>query len=261
VVGGMRIHCVQHVPYEGMGAIAEWVRERGHLATETAMFRALPIVRLPETRDFDFLVMVGGPMNVYQYDEYPWLSAERTLIRAAVDSGKAVLGICLGAQLIADVLGGPVTKGVNTEIGWYPVELTETGRAQPVFADFPPRFTALHWHGDTFAVPPGATHAASSAACANQAFALDGGRVVGLQFHLEETRDSLTELVENAGDELADGPAAERAHVDRAPTGPQPATARPWVASREELLAPDVPFAACRQLLFSLLDRMVATIR
>ncbi len=154
--------------------------------------------------------------------------------------GKAVLGICLGAQLIADVLGGPVTKNGQHEIGWYPVDLTEAGRAEPLFAGFPARFTALHWHGDTFAIPPGATHVAGSAACANQAFSLDGGRVAGLQFHLEETPVSLEVLVEHAAAEL------------------EAADTEPWVASKEELLAADAPYEQCRALLFKLLDRMAA---
>ncbi len=133
-------------------------------------------------------------MNVYEEAEYPWLAAEKAFIAAAIGAGKPVLGICLGAQLIAAVLGGTVSKGPQPEIGWYPVELTPAGRELPLFAGFPDRFTALHWHGDTFSIPPGATHVASSAACANQAFAYDGGRVVGLQFHLEETRESLAQL-------------------------------------------------------------------
>ena len=174
-------------------------------------------------------------MNVYQEAEYPWLAAEKAFIATAIGAGKAVLGICLGAQLIAAVLGGPVSKGAQPEIGWYPVELTPEGRGLPLFAAFPVRFTALHWHGDTFSIPPGATHVASSAACANQAFAYDGGRVVGLQFHLEETRESLAQLVDNAGGELVQDD---------------------WIATPEELLAPEAPFAPCRELLFSLLDAM-----
>ena len=113
-----------------------------------------------------------------------------------------MLGICLGAQLIADVLGGEVTRAPFEEIGWYPVELTEAGRRLEVFAHFPDRFTTLQWHGDTFSIPPGAVHAASSEAMPNQAFSYDGGRVIGLQFHLEETRETLGELVEVAGGSL-----------------------------------------------------------
>jgi GMP synthase (glutamine-hydrolysing) len=176
-------------------------------------------------------------MNIYEEADYPWLAAEKTFIASTVDAGKALLGICLGAQLLADVLGGPVTKGEHREIGWFPVELTEAGRALPVFAGFPNSFPVLHWHGDTFAIPPGAAHTASSAACVNQAFAFDGGRVAGLQFHLEETRESLTDLVENARHELVDGP---------------------WIATAAQLLAADAPFAQCHDLLFALLDEMMA---
>jgi GMP synthase-like glutamine amidotransferase len=196
-------------------------------------------IDLPAPGDLDLLVVMGGPMNVYQHADYPWLLAERALIGAAIDHGKAMLGICLGAQLIADVLGGPVTSGPHPEIGWYPVELSQAGRAHPAFSGFPPRYTALHWHGDMFGIPPGTIHVASSRACPNQAFATADGRVVGLQFHLEETPDSLAALVENAGGDLGARPQTES-----------------WVASRDELLAPDAPYGSCRELLFSLLDRM-----
>ncbi len=122
------------------------------------------------------------------------------------------------------------------------MELTEAGRRLEVFADFPDRFTTLQWHGDTFSIPPGATHAAFSEAVPNQAFAFDSGRVVGLQFHLEETRETLGELVQAAGGNLPARPDVARG---------------PWVSPREDLLAPDAPFDACRDMLFGLLDRMV----
>ena len=183
-------------------------------------------------------MVMGGPMNIYEYNKYPWLAAEKDFIRAATEAETAVLGICRGAQLLADALGGPVTRAPRREIGWWPVTLTDAGRTIPVFADFPDRFTALHWHGDTFAIPPGATHVASSEACPNQAFALDGGRVVGLQFHLEETRTALTTLAENAAEDLVVEPP------------------EPWVATRQAPLRADVPYEPCRGLLFSLLDRM-----
>lgn len=227
----MRVHYLQHVPFEGIGAIGEWAHARGHALTGTEVFRQ----DLPRPDDLDLLVVMGGPMNVYQEAEYPWLVAEKVFIAKAIDAGKAVLGICLGAQLLADVLGGSVSKGEQVEIGWYPVELTEAGRALPVFAGFPRLFTALHWHGDTFSIPPGVVRAASSEACADQAFAYGGGRVVGLQFHLEETRESLTQLVENARGDLVDGQ---------------------WIAEPEELLAGDAPFTECHGLLFDLLDCM-----
>jgi GMP synthase-like glutamine amidotransferase len=198
--------------------------------------------RPPELDDLDLLVIMGGPMNVYEEEQYPWLAAEKNLIRACVAAGKAVLGICLGAQLIADALGGKVARAPFEEIGWHPVELTEAGRREGVVAGFPSRFTALHWHGDMFSVPDGATLLASSAGCPNQAFSFGDGRVVGLQFHLEETRESLTELVTAAGQDLPK--AVDTAH-------------RPWVSPAADLLSPDAPFEHCRDLLFGLLDRMV----
>ncbi len=152
-----------------------------------------------------------------------------------------------------------MTRSPYEEIGWYPVELTTAGREQTAFSGFPERFTALHWHGDMFAIPAGAVHVASSGACPNQAFSLDGGRVVGLQFHLEETRESLGELVAAAGHDLpgaAAGPdppgaagAAEAA--DGAPTR------GPWVSGAEAMLSAEAPFTTCQELLFGLLDRMV----
>jgi GMP synthase-like glutamine amidotransferase len=230
----MRVHYLQHVSYEGIGAIAEWTHARGHALSSTELFRE-GAPRPDQIDRLDMLVVMGGPMNIYEEAKYPWLAGEKAFVAKAIDADKPVLGICLGAQLLADVLGGNVSKGTQPEIGWYPVELTPAGHAHPLFAGFPTRFTALHWHGDTFSIPPGATHAASSAACANQAFAYHGSRVVGLQFHLEETRGSLTELIGGAGDELVEGD---------------------WITAADELLALEAPFAHCRELLFGLLDSM-----
>ncbi len=236
----MKVHYLQHVAYEGIGSIQEWAEARGHPLAGTLMFAEQADAQagaagLPHPDDVDMLVVMGGPMNVYETEKHPWLLAEKDFIRACVAGGRAVFGICLGAQLIADVLGGEVTRAPHQEIGWYPVDLTDEGRRLEALAHFPDRFTALHWHGDTFSIPGGAVHAASSAACANQAFAFDGARVVGLQFHLEETPESLAELVQAVGQHLPDGP---------------------WTSSRAGLLLPDAPFAECKRLLFGLLDRM-----
>src|SRR5690606_28697951 len=141
---------------------------------------------LPTCTDFDALIVMGGPMNVDEHARHPWLAGEKALIRAAINAGRPVLGICLGAQLIAASLGAPVTRNAETEIGWFDVELEPAGRASPLFAGFPPRFAAFHWHGDTFAIPAGAQRLMRSEACSHQGFAL-GARVVGLQFHLEVT--------------------------------------------------------------------------
>jgi GMP synthase-like glutamine amidotransferase len=217
---------------------------------------------LPDPSELDMLVIMGGPMNIYEYDVHPWLGPEKKFIRACIDRGKAVLGICLGGQLIADVLGGEVTTAPFEEIGWYPVELTEAGRQLEAFAHFPDQFTTLQWHGDTFSIPAGAIHAAWSEATPNQAFSYDNERVIGLQFHLEETWETLSDLVGVAGKNLAahaSEPAKEVAAASDsfAPSGSPEMARGPWVSALDELLTPEAPFDACREMLFGLLDTMV----
>ena len=185
----MRVHWLQHADFEDLGCIAPWLADAGHTASGTRLYaRETP----PDVSAFDALIVMGGPMNIYEYAQYPWLRGEKALIRAAVDAGKRVLGICLGAQLLADVLGGPVTRNADSEIGWFPLNLSPAGRASPLFADLPETFTGFHWHGDTYALPPGAACLATSEACAQQAFAI-GTQVLGLQFHLEVTRTNAEE--------------------------------------------------------------------
>jgi GMP synthase-like glutamine amidotransferase len=128
-------------------------------------------------------------MNIYEHDRYPWLIREKFLIRDACVKNKQVLGICLGSQLVADVLGGAVSENEEPEIGWFDVSLTEQARTSELFAAFPSTFAAFHWHGDTFRLPPGATPLMSSVACARQGFSWGEGRVLGLQFHLEVELD------------------------------------------------------------------------
>ncbi|MDZ4063434.1 MAG: type 1 glutamine amidotransferase, partial [Coriobacteriia bacterium] len=229
----VRVLCVQNVWFESPGGIADWASARGHSFEVARPFDAAA----PHPGAFDLLVVMGGPMNVYQEREHPFLAEAKQLISLAIKDGNCVLGVCLGAQLVADVLGGPVTRGVQPEIGWYPVTLTGEGEASAVLGRLPKEFAALHWHGDTFAIPPGATRLASSAACENQAFEYDGGWVVGLQFHLETTRESLNMLVDNAGTDLVEGE---------------------WITSAKEILAPEAPFAASRERLFTLLDGMAS---
>ena len=177
----MRVHVLQHVDFEDAAGIADWAADRGHALAATRLHAGEP---LPGPGEFDFLVVMGGPMNVYEHVEHPWLEQEKAFLRRAVEAEKAVLGVCLGAQLLADVLGGAVRQGVHKEIGWLPVRGTAEAFGHGLFRDFPAEYAAFHWHGDTFSIPPGAVRVAESAACPNQAFAL-GGRVVGLQFHLE----------------------------------------------------------------------------
>ena len=193
----MHFHLLQHVDFEGPAAIEDWISRRGYTLTKTCLFLD---EQLPSPGDFDILIVMGGPMGVDDHQQFPWLNEERAFIQQSIADGKVVLGICLGAQLIARAAGGQVTKNSYKEIGWFPVT---TLQQLPAVLEgvFPQEFTAFHWHGDTFAMPPGAIHAASSEACSNQAFVLDE-RVIGLQFHIETTPQSAALLVQNCSDEL-----------------------------------------------------------
>jgi GMP synthase-like glutamine amidotransferase len=196
----MKVHWFQHVSFEGLGAIEEWLLSRGHTLSFTRFYadEAPPV----NPDGFDWLIVMGGPMNVYQYDAHPWLSPEKHLIREAITAGKRVLGICLGAQLIADVLGGKVYQNGEPEIGWFPVRAVSTGVSSP-FA-FPRETSVFHWHGDTFLLPPGSVWLAESDGCAHQAFAV-GTRVLGLQFHLEMTAADVSRIAQGCADELTPG--------------------------------------------------------
>jgi GMP synthase-like glutamine amidotransferase len=142
---------------------------------------------------------MGGPMSVNDGDQFPWLLPEMDFIRSVIHNGTPVLGICLGAQLIAAAMGSEVYKNRVKEIGWFPVEgLCSTDG--PHFC-LPPSLQVFHWHGETFDLPAGATHLASSEGCDNQAFQL-GRSVIGLQFHLETTPESAQEIVSNCRDQL-----------------------------------------------------------
>jgi GMP synthase-like glutamine amidotransferase len=144
---------------------------------------------------------MGGPMGVHDDERYPYLAEEKTVIKKAVESGKIVMGICLGAQLIAHVLGAGVSKNTHREIGWFPITLFPEARTTLISPCFPERFEVFHWHGDRFEIPPGAVHLACSDACYNQGFVI-GNTVFGFQFHLETTLESAMALIENCGNEL-----------------------------------------------------------
>jgi GMP synthase-like glutamine amidotransferase len=195
----MRLHYLQHVPFENPGAILTWAARNGHSVTSTQLYAD---GSLPNLEEFDWLVVMGGPMNIYEEATYPWLAREKSLIRQAVIAGKVILGLCLGAQLIADVIGGKVTKNPHKEIGWFPVQLSEQARLSPLFSFFPPQPLVFQWHGDTFSVlPAAAVSIARSEACEHQAFVYRS-RVFGFQFHLENTPAIIAGLIENCQDEL-----------------------------------------------------------
>ena len=192
----MHIHYLQHVPFEGPGYITDWLAAAGHRISATRFFES---DALPEAGAVDLLVVMGGPMSVNDTAEFPWLIAEQQFIREVIRAGRPVLGICLGAQLIASALGSRVYPNHCKEIGWLPIQGVPSG--EPDLFSFPPTAEVFHWHGETFDLPAGSHLLASSAGCRNQAFQL-GNAVIGLQFHLETTPDSVQQLVGQCGHEL-----------------------------------------------------------
>jgi GMP synthase (glutamine-hydrolysing) len=194
----LRIHHLQHVSFEGLGTMESYFLLRDHQLSSTHLYIGQS---LPSIDEFDWLIVMGGPMGVYDEIKYPWLNEVKSLIQKSINSDKVVLGICLGAQLIADVLGAKVYKNEYREIGWFPIE-RKINANQSIVADvFPKTLDVFHWHGDTFELPKGAHLLASSEACRNQGFIIED-RVVGLQFHLETTPASAALLIENCRNEL-----------------------------------------------------------
>ena len=193
----MRLHCLQHVWFEDLGMINNWAVDNGLTVTRTALYDGEP---LPDSNEIDWLVIMGGPMNIYQDKKYPWLMDEKRFIEQAIQRDKVVLGICLGAQLIAHVLGATVERSSFREIGWFPVKFLTHKTA--LLKNVPDQCVALHWHEDTFLMPRGAVHLARSAACLNQAFSYNHARVIALQFHLEITRVGIGRLIDACGQSL-----------------------------------------------------------
>lgn len=198
----MRIHSLEHEPFEGLGNIEVWAKNKGHSITRTLLFKN---EELPGIDEFDWLFIMGGSMNIYEEEKYPWLASEKNFIAEAIANKKIVLGVCLGSQLIADVLGGKVSKNEYSEIGWFPVTLTKEAGKSSILRSLPSEFTAFHWHGDTFKIPHGAVRIAQSEGCVNQAFEYDKGRVTGLQFHLDYSEKSIALMFKNCGDEIVKG--------------------------------------------------------
>ncbi|MDR8394482.1 type 1 glutamine amidotransferase [Aliifodinibius sp. S!AR15-10] len=194
----MKIHYLQHVYFEGPAYIQTWAVEQGYELTGTQLFKG---EALPGVEEFDALVVMGGPMGVGDEREYPWLGEEKAFIRDCISRQKKVLGICLGAQLIADALGAKVEPMAEKEIGWFPVDWSQSVRKESGFSFLPARQMVLHWHGDRFEFPGNALPLASSEGCDSQGFLIDD-HVLGLQFHLEMTKNSLTTLIGNSSREL-----------------------------------------------------------
>lgn len=190
----MRFLCLQHHPIEGPGAIRDWMSQNGHqLTVRLSSDTSLADLSV----DWDGLILMGGPMSVHDASIHPWLAEEIHWVGQWLRQGKRTLGICLGAQIMAHLLGGKVTPMANKEIGWYPVQGEGWG--------FPAEeFVAYHWHGETFSIPPGATCMVSNGHCPQQGFALGSG-VIGLQFHLEAGYPEVRKMLETFAGEIVEG--------------------------------------------------------
>ena len=178
--------------------MSSWLDSRDAVLGYTRFYES---AELPDVRGLDLVIIMGGPMNVLDERAHPWLMAEKMFVREAIDRGAAVLGVCLGAQIIADVMNARIFPNEFKEVGWLPIEAIKGSEDTFVF---PERMMAFHWHGDTFNLPDGALRLARSEGCENQAFQL-GKSVIGLQFHLETTMETTELMIEKCPNDLANG--------------------------------------------------------
>lgn len=228
----MRVHYLQHVPFESLGSIEGWLDGQQAKITRTRLYLG---EALPNLNDFDWLIVMGGSMGVNDEDKFPWLANEKKLISETVSAKKPVLGICLGAQLLASALGARVYKNQYREIGWLPIEQTLAAKSHPIGQLLPEHQDVFHWHGDTFNLPEGAVHLARSVACENQCFAF-GDRAVGLQFHLEMTAATAKSLISHCPEDLAEGP---------------------YVQTANQMLENEAKFGQINQAMFNLLSHLL----
>ncbi len=194
----MRIHYIQHVPFEELGFLKVLIEKQDFKLSVTKVFEN---VSFPAMDQFDALIIMGGPMSVHDSDLYSWLIKEKIFIKEAINHNKKILGICLGAQLIAEVLGASVFPNSVKEIGWFSVDFSKT------FINYineeKQNHHVFHWHYETFNLPTGAFPIASSQYCENQGFML-GENILALQFHIEMMRDNVFSIVKHCKDEIKD---------------------------------------------------------
>ncbi len=230
----MKAHCIQHVPFEGMAAIETWLVKQHFEISYTRFFES---DKLPSLHDIDWIIIMGGPMSVNDEREFSWLNPEKNFIRQCVEKGKVVVGICLGAQLIANALGAKVYRNTQKEIGWLPIQKIKSTKNGELFTELPDQPIVFHWHSETFDLPAGAVLIASSEACKNQIFAI-GKNVIGFQCHLEVTAKSLQEMILNCKSEI------------------KPA---PFIQTEQEILRKEKLHSnQMNKILFEILDRLLA---
>lgn len=194
----MRTYVLQHAPFEELGNIRPWLEQQQAEIHYCRLYLNDP---LPPLQEVDLLIALGGPMSVNDEAHYPWLRAEKVFLAQAIAAEKPVVGICLGAQLIACTQGSRIFPNYTKEIGWFDITaVAATGDVLPL----PAKLEAFHWHGETFELPAQAVLLARSEACNNQIFQL-GSRVIGLQCHLETTAENARSMVLHCADELVGG--------------------------------------------------------
>ena len=227
----LRIHYFQHVAFESLGSIEEWISLSGHSLTSTRFFER---AKLPDIADIDWLIVMGGAMSVHDEEQFPWLADEKKFIRQAIDADKIIIGICLGSQLVSEALGARVYRNKDKEIGWFDIELTPFAQSDSLFFNLGSRMKVFHWHGDTFDIPENAIHLAFSDGTRNQAY-IYNRKVLAMQFHLEPTLNSLQQLIENCRNEL---------------------TAGKYIQTEEEILSNKHLIESNKKVLFKLLERL-----
>lgn len=229
-MAGSRAHALFHVPFEGLGSISTWLKQHGFTLGQSHLYNG---DALPAKDDFDWLIVMGGPMSVHDEAEHDWLAPEKALIGQALDEGKGLIGICLGAQLIAESLGAKV-EPCEPEIGWLALNAAPEADQHPLGRLFDGA-SVLHWHGEAFSLPAGAQRLAATEFTPNQAF-LYGDQVLGLQFHLEVTYDDAVRM-------------CRESHP-----GPQPSG---WVQSPETILADTHRFPMANTVMREVLEFMM----
>jgi len=226
----MKIHVIQHSSINTLGTIEEYAITKNHSLESTRFYETKS---LPAVDSFNLLIIMGGPIGVYDYKENPWLRDEKEFIKKAIEAGKPVLGLCLGAQLLADILGARVYDNKNMEMGWFPVRAA-TQESKPDFLKgLPEEITVFHWHSRTFDLPEGSVGLFESGGCKNQGFIYDG-RLVALQFHPEVNEERIKSLIKRFGDGMADGP---------------------FVQKKKEMLGQRKYLVETKKLMFTILDK------
>jgi len=228
----MKIHVLQHSPINTLGTIEEYAKIKNHFVESTRFYETkIP----PEINSFDLLIIMGGPIGVYDYKENPWLRDEKEFIKRVIEAGKPVLGICLGAQLLADVLGSRVFENKYVEMGWFPVKKAAEGKESDFLKGMPEEITVFHWHSRTFDLPAGTIHLFESEGCNIQGFIYED-RIVALQFHPEVNEERIESLIKRFGDGMAEGP---------------------FVQKKKEMRGQRKYLAGTKEFMFSILDRLV----